>query len=102
VHNAVKYTPKGGHVRVTCESGPAGEVVHVRDDGVGIPPEEHARVFEPFHRVRGPDAAPGAGLGLALAREIARAHGGHVDLASRPGEGSTFSVYLPRDEAPPA
>jgi signal transduction histidine kinase len=69
---------------------------------VGIPPEEHARVFEPFHRVRGPDAAPGAGLGLALAREIARAHGGHVDLASRPGEGSTFSVYLPRDEAPPA
>lgn len=99
VHNAVKYTPKGGHVRITCEAQPDALVVRVADDGIGIPPEEQARVFEPFHRVRGPESAPGAGLGLALAREIARAHGGRIDLESRPGEGSTFSVRLPRPGA---
>jgi len=104
VHNAVKYTPKGGHVVLDCETEPDGEalVVTVRDDGPGIPAEEQARVFEPFHRVRGPESPPCAGLGLALAREIARAHGGRIDLASTPGEGSAFRVRLPLQGAPPA
>jgi heavy metal sensor kinase len=101
VHNAVKYTRKGGHVRVACASEPGGAVVRVADDGIGVPLEEQARIFEPFHRVRGPGHAPGAGLGLALAREIARAHGGRIELESRPGAGSTFSVHLPCQEAPP-
>lgn len=103
VHNAVKYTPKGGHVTVDCENEPDGQalVVTVRDDGPGIAPEEQARIFEPFHRLRGPESQPGTGLGLALAREIARAHGGRIDLASRPGEGAAFRVRLPLQDAPP-
>lgn len=100
VHNAIKYTPKGGRVVLVCEEGSAASaVVHVQDDGIGIAAEEQARVFEPFHRVRSPGATPGSGLGLALAREIARAHGGRIELESRPGAGSTFSVHLPRDPA---
>ena len=68
-----------------------------RDTGVGIDAAERERIFEPYHRVRAasPRTGPGAGLGLALAREIARAHGGDVGVESEPGKGSTFTVRLP-------
>jgi heavy metal sensor kinase len=99
VDNAIRYTPEGGSIRVDVdlEDGGAALVVHVADTGIGIDVAERELIFEPYHRVRGANArtGPGAGLGLALAREIARAHGGDVSVESEPGRGSTFHVRLP-------
>jgi signal transduction histidine kinase len=98
LHNAVKYTPAGGRIEVAIAPEEEGVGVMVRDTGVGIDPEQASSVFEPFHRVARPEA-PGVGLGLPLAREIARAHGGEIVLESVPGSGSTFTVRLPTASA---
>jgi len=99
VDNAIRYTPEGGRVRVEALRDDAGAAVTiaVADTGPGIPPAELERIFEPFHRVRGEARAnaAGAGIGLALAREIARAHGGDVAVESAPGQGSRFAMRLP-------
>jgi len=103
VDNAIRYTPEGGAIRAELELSEDGAaLVRVGDSGIGIEPHERERIFEPYHRVRegNPRTGPGAGLGLALAREIARAHGGDVTVDSQPGRGSTFTVRLPL--APPA
>lgn len=91
--NALKYTPRGGHVRVTAQA--AGDRVRftVADTGAGIPPEHCDRVFERFYRVPG-QATPGAGLGLAIAKEIVEAHGGEISCRSDLGQGSTFTLAL--------
>jgi heavy metal sensor kinase len=99
LHNAVKYTPAGGRIEVAIAPREAGVDVIVRDTGVGIDPEQASSVFEPFHRVAARPEAPGVGLGLPLAREIARAHGGEIVLESAPGSGSTFTVRLPTASA---
>lgn len=93
VSNAIKYTPKGG--RVVLDWGVAGERVDVRvhDTGPGITAPE--AVFERFHRARASAGTPGFGLGLPIAREIARAHGGNVVVESSSGEGTTVRVSLP-------
>jgi heavy metal sensor kinase len=96
LHNALKYTPAGGRILVLVEVQGPRVAVHVTDTGIGIAAEEADRVFEPFHRVGVRQETPGVGLGLTLAREIARAHDGEIVLASEPGKGSTFSVWLPR------
>jgi signal transduction histidine kinase len=90
--NALKYG--GGHVAVRTHSGTEA-LIAVRDHGVGIPAEDRERVFEPFERLRSAAGEDGAGLGLYIVREIVRAHGGRVEVGGEPGEGSTFSVYLP-------
>jgi heavy metal sensor kinase len=95
LHNALKYTPRGGRVAVEVVRGTGRVGVRVADTGIGIAPEEADRIFEPFHRVGATPDAPGVGLGLPLAREIARAHGGEIQLESAPGVGSTFTVWLP-------
>jgi signal transduction histidine kinase len=95
LHNAVKYTPAGGRIELTIAPEEDRVVVIVRDTGVGIDPEQASRVFEPFYRMAAQPEAPGVGLGLSLAREIARAHGGEITLESAPGSGSTFTVWLP-------
>jgi two-component system cell cycle sensor histidine kinase PleC len=98
VTNAVKFTPAGGRVRVQLEGGadPRGAiVVHVRDSGVGIRPEDQERIFDKFVRIADP-SIPGTGLGLAVARELARLHGGDLTVESTVGIGSTFTVSLPR------
>jgi signal transduction histidine kinase len=95
--NALKYTPPGGQVqvRVTAEEGWAK--VEVADTGAGIPPEEQDRIFERFYRVNTDRARSkgGAGLGLAIAKWVADAHGGRITVASEPGRGTTFTVWLP-------
>ncbi len=96
--NAVKYNRPGGSVRVEVRGqGPWVEVAIV-DTGVGIPLEEQERVFQRFYRGSGSrnQSTEGAGLGLPIAREVARAHGGDVTLFSRPGQGTTVVLRLPR------
>ena len=96
ISNAVKYSPDGGEVRVELRVVDDEAVVAVHDEGVGIAPEDTERIFEKFFR--SDDAAStigGTGLGLAVAREIVRSHGGTIDVQSELGRGSTFTVRLP-------
>lgn len=94
--NAIKYTPPGGTVSVSLED--IGEQVDliVRDTGIGIAQEELPLVFNRLYRCDVSRSQPGFGLGLSLASVVARAHGGHISAQSRSGEGSTFTVTLPR------
>jgi PAS domain S-box-containing protein len=96
--NALKYT-KEGRVDIMAEVQPArGRVVlRVKDSGVGIAPEDHARIFEPFQQAKRVIARPqgGTGLGLAISRRLARMLGGDISLQSALGEGATFSVDIP-------
>jgi signal transduction histidine kinase len=102
VGNALKYTPAGGTVTVKAFAeglGSAAEilVVEVTDTGIGIKPEEHESVFERFYRSSDKriSSIVGTGLGLTLAREVARMHGGDVTLKSKVNEGSTFTFRVP-------
>jgi len=95
VANAVRYTERGGHVRLTAERVGLQVHVSVSDDGAGIPHEMQARIFDKFVQV-GPDqGAQGSGLGLAICKEVVRAHGGTIWVESTPGEGATFTFTLP-------
>ena len=95
--NAVKYTPAGGQVRVTVAARDGTACLEVADTGAGIPPEDLPRVFDRFYRAdeARTRTAGGAGLGLAIARWCAEAHGGRIAVRSRLGVGSVFSVSLP-------
>jgi signal transduction histidine kinase len=95
--NAVKFTAHGGAVTVSACRVHGGVEVAVADTGIGIPKGDQAQVFEAFRQV-GSDAsrkAEGTGLGLTLARDLARLHGGSLRLESEPGRGSTFTIFLP-------
>jgi len=95
VGNALAHTGRGGSVRVSADAD-AGDVrFAVTDTGEGIPAEHLPRIFERFHRVPGARTGGGAGLGLAIAREIVTAHGGRIEASSESGRGSTFTVRLP-------
>ncbi len=95
--NAIKYSPGGGKVEV--ETGLEGKYVtiSVRDEGIGIPPEELPRIFERFSRVERDEATSisGTGLGLAIVKHLVELHGGKITARSEPGKGSAFTVYLP-------
>ena len=95
VDNAVKYSPRSGVIWITAVRTPAGVAMSVRDEGPGIPQGRQREIFEKFVRATGAAAVPGTGLGLAMVRQIVRAHGGSVELQSEPGRGSTFTVHLP-------
>ena len=94
--NALAHTPRGGRVSVAAEPDGDGFVrFRVGDTGEGIPPEHLSQIFEKFYRVPGSETKGGAGLGLAIAREIVAAHGGQMEVRSVPGEGSEFTFTLP-------
>lgn len=96
--NAIKYSPQGGQVRVDLSSTPEAVWVAVTDSGVGIPAEERESIFEPFRRSSNTQGTiPGVGLGLAVARRIVEAHGGHIEVQSQLGAGTTFRFTLPRE-----
>jgi signal transduction histidine kinase len=93
--NAVKFTAPGGGVEVSLALEPEAARIVVHDSGIGIPAENHDRIFEKFSRIADP-SIPGTGLGLAIARELARLQRGDVSVHSVVGQGSTFIVRLPR------
>ena len=99
--NALKFTPRGGRVTVRGEADLDAVYFEVIDDGPGIPADELEPIFDRFHQVDGSASREhgGTGLGLALARELARLHGGNVTVRSRLGEGAAFRVELPREPA---
>ncbi|MDR1450534.1 MAG: HAMP domain-containing histidine kinase [Propionibacteriaceae bacterium] len=101
-HNAIKFSSAGGHVSVRLAPGPAaapseraGWRVEFEDKGDGIGPSDLPHVFERFYRADKARSVGGSGLGLALAKRIVDLHGGRICVASKPGEGSTFTVCLP-------
>lgn len=97
VGNALKYTPANGSVTVTVDVVGSVLTIEVADTGIGIAPENQAKVFEKFYRAEDKRVAQvtGSGLGLALAREVVRLHGGDITLDSQLDHGSTFTISLP-------
>jgi heavy metal sensor kinase len=95
--NAIKYTPRGGRVRLSVRRESGYAVLDVTDDGIGIPAEALPHVFKRFYRVDTSRSREqgGAGLGLAIVKSICTAHGAIVEVASAPGRGSTFRVRQP-------
>ena len=96
--NAIKFTPSGGSIEVFCEADPVCVLMRVKDTGIGVPPDKLDTIFEPFvqldrHQLHG---RAGAGLGLAISRDLARAMDGELRVESEVGQGSTFTLSLPR------
>ena len=102
LENAAKYGEPGTPIVVTVGAGPDAAELAVEDHGRGIPADDLPRIFEPFHRAESARRAghAGVGLGLAVARRIAEAHGGTLAATSEPGRGSRFALRLPRAAAP--
>jgi signal transduction histidine kinase len=98
VHNALQAMPGGGQLEIRTAAsqkvGREGVMVSVRDSGVGIQPEDQTRIFEPFFTTKADRG--GTGLGLSVTYGIVSNHGGEIELVSRPGLGSTFTVWLPK------
>ncbi|HUA85439.1 MAG TPA: ATP-binding protein [Bryobacteraceae bacterium] len=98
VDNALKYSPPGSPIAVSAGSEDHRVVIRVQDRGGGIPERDRERIFEKFQRrAAEKNGVPGTGLGLFIAREIVRAHGGEIAVSSEPGQGSEFRVTLPMD-----
>jgi signal transduction histidine kinase len=95
--NAVKYTPPGGKIEVSLTESKSGDaIVSVSDTGVGISDADLLHIFERFYRCDRSRSQPGTGLGLSLARAIARAHGGDITVTSTVNQGSIFTITLPK------
>jgi two-component system, OmpR family, sensor histidine kinase BaeS len=93
--NALKFTPGGGRVRIETEAAGPGAVLRVTDTGTGIPADELPHIFERFWRGRQAAQTSGSGIGLAVAAELARAHGGQLTASSQPGQGTEMTLSLP-------
>jgi signal transduction histidine kinase len=97
--NALKFTPRGGHVVLAWDMDEHDVIITIQDDGIGIPADKLDTVFEPYVQL---DASAvgertGWGLGLAISRDLARAMGGDLTASSSPGQGALFTLRLPRN-----
>jgi two-component system phosphate regulon sensor histidine kinase PhoR len=103
IDNAIKYTPEGGAVRIACRLAGDAAVLEVADTGIGIPREDLARVFERFYRVDKARSRElgGTGLGLSIVKHLVQSIGGTINVSSRVGSGTQFTVTLPRSHALP-
>jgi len=98
--NALKFTPPGGEIVVSAQAAPDDRIaIGVRDTGIGIPEEHLGRIFDVFYQVDGSNTREygGAGLGLAIVKSFVEAHGGEVQVRSRPDHGAAFTLLLPRE-----
>ena len=102
VTNAIRYSPRGGKITLGATGGKEEVTIWVKDEGIGIPFEDLEKIFSPFYRVDDSDRRipGGIGLGLALVREMIKAHGGRVWAESTLGQGSTFCFTVPLAETP--
>jgi len=99
ISNAIKFTPAGGTIRLAARRDAGGVTLTVADNGVGIPTEDQARVFEKFERGNPQARQSGAGLGLSLVKSFVELHGGRVEIVSQANKGTTITLYLPADPA---
>ena len=101
--NAFKFSPRGGHVRLSAANAESGPLVIVADQGPGIPEADRARATERFFRAESARSTPGSGLGLALVQAVAGLHGGSLRLEDNaPGLRAVLSLARPRDGRPEA
>jgi signal transduction histidine kinase len=102
--NAVKFTPEGGRIGINARQADGSVEISVSDTGIGISPEDQAKIFEEFRQVGGDYAhkKEGTGLGLTLAKKFVELHGGRIWVESEVGKGSTFSFTLPERLSPPS
>ncbi len=98
--NAIRHTTEAGKIDITAREAGKMVAIHVRDDGPGIPPEELPYIFDRFYRGDPARAGQGAGLGLAIARELTEAQGGTIHVESESGQGSVFTITLPAAKSP--
>lgn len=98
ISNALKYTPEGGSIQIRTQENPDAVVISIKDSGIGISSEDLPYIFERFYRAdkSRSRATGGSGIGLAIVKFLAEAHGGTVTVESKPGEGSEFTVTIPR------
>lgn len=94
IDNSIKYTENGG-ITLSVKSYEMFLCIQIADTGIGIPEQEHAKIFSRFYRSESVREKPGAGIGLFLSRQIITMEGGYMKVSSKPGRGSVFSVYLP-------
>ncbi len=97
IHNAVKFTPEGGSIKIAIGSSGGKAVIAIEDSGIGIAPENQTKIFEKFYRIRSANQAAieGNGLGLSMARAIVKAHLGEITFESELNNGSIFKISLP-------
>lgn len=99
LQNAINYTPEGGRISLKTEYHVVGNrifpVISVSDTGPGIPAEQISQLFDMYFRSQNTGGVRGAGLGLTIVKAVAEAHGGHVEVDSELGKGSTFHIHLP-------
>ncbi len=101
--NAVKYSPPSAHIRISAENGEGRATIRVWNDGPGVPDSERSRVFEKFYRgAAASRQVAGTGMGLAIVRQILRAHGGDIRLESTEGQGAEFILTLPMGKEVPS
>ncbi len=98
IANAIQYMgdQENPKIEIGCESDPTGHTFFVRDNGIGIEPQQHEKIFQMFHRLKALKTE-GEGVGLSFARKIVEGHGGKIWVESQRGEGSTFFVFVPRE-----
>lgn len=95
IDNAIKFSYPSGRIEIQAAAMEPGVRITVRDEGIGIPPEEHPKIFERFYRCDRSRHQPGNGLGLCFAKTVIEAHGGQIAVESAPGKGSCFTIILP-------
>ena len=99
LQNAINYTPEGGRISLKTEYRIEGHrifpAISVSDTGPGIPAEQISQLFDMYFRSQNTRSVRGAGLGLTIVKAVAEAHGGHVEVDSKLGKGSTFHIHLP-------
>jgi len=93
--NAIKYTPRGGQIDLEAFQREQQAVIRFKDTGIGIAPEETAKIWDRLYRSDQSRSQRGLGLGLSLVKVVVQAHQGRVEVSSQPGRGSLFTLYLP-------